>query len=235
MWTNQELKARGLAAFKGNYWKSVVSALILSFTVGSAVGTVSSSSSARTGGASVATVDQETARAMIPIIIGILTACIIALIVYEVIGILVLRPLEVGCKKFFLRNSEMTADLNEITSAFRENWKGKVLTMFLRDIYLMLWSMLCVIPGIVKGYSYRMVPYILADHPEMSGNEVIALSRQMMDGQKMKVFFLDLSFIGWILLSVITFGIAGVFYTSPYMAATDAELYQALKSQANLQ
>ena len=76
-----------------------------------------------------------------------------------------------------------------------------------------------------------MVPYILADHPEMSGKEVITLSRQMMNGSKWRAFVLDLSFIGWDILSLLTLGLLGIFYVSPYKCSTNAELYHALKNQ----
>ena len=84
--------------------------------------------------------------------------------------------------------------------------------------------------GIIKAYSYRMVPYILKEHPELSGTKAITLSRQMMNGHKWNAFVLDLSFIGWIILSALTLGILHIFYVGPYIQATDAELYEALKA-----
>ena len=85
-----------------------------------------------------------------------------------------------------------------------------------------------MIPGIVKAYEYRMAPYILAEHPELSYREVLRMSSNMMDGQKMNAYILDVSFIGWHILSAITGGIVGVFWTNPYVYATDAELYLTL-------
>ena len=102
--------------------------------------------------------------------------------------------------------------------------------MFLRNLFVALWSLLLVIPGIIKLYSYRLVPYILKEHPEISGTQVITISRQMMNGHKWNTFVLDLSFIGWMLLSALTFGILHLFYVGPYMQATDAELYEAVKA-----
>ena len=95
----------------------------------------------------------------------------------------------------------------------------------------MLWSLLLVVPGIVKLYSYRMVPYILAEHPELSANEVITRSRKMMNGNKWQAFKLDLSFIGWILLGTVTLGIVQVFWTSPYMESAQAALYLKLRDE----
>jgi uncharacterized membrane protein len=80
----------------------------------------------------------------------------------------------------------------------------------------------------VKAYEYRMIPYILAENPHMSKKEVFAASKSMMIGNKWKAFVLDLSFLGWHILSVFTVGILELFYVAPYMYATNAALYEAL-------
>ena len=168
----------------------------------------------------------EMLMVIVTAIIGIL---VIASIVSFLVDIMVLNPLEVGCQYFFLRNAEGDSELTNIGRGFSPNWGANVGTMLLRNIYLWLWGLLCGIPGLIKSYSYRMVPYIIAEHPEMGANEAITLSRRMMDGYKMKAFILDLSFIGWYLLSIITCGILLVFYVQPYKACTDAEIYCLLK------
>jgi hypothetical protein len=91
-----------------------------------------------------------------------------------------------------------------------------------------LWTLLFIIPGIVKAYEYRMIPYILAENPHMSRKEVFAASKSMMMGNKWKAFVLDLSFLGWHILSVFTVGILELFYVAPYVYATNAALYEAL-------
>jgi uncharacterized membrane protein len=120
--------------------------------------------------------------------------------------------------------------LKHLGVGFQDGWGNVVLVMFLKNLFLMLWTLLFIIPGIVKIYSYRMVPYILKEHPELSGTKAITLSRQMMNGHKWNAFVLDLSFIGWIILSALTLGILHIFYVGPYIQATDAELYEALKA-----
>ena len=102
--------------------------------------------------------------------------------------------------------------------------------MFFRDLYTLLWSLLFIIPGIVKAYEYRMIPYILADNPDMDKDEAFTRSREMMTGQKWKTFVLDLSFIGWNILSLLTIGLLGIFYVGPYKRATRAALYDTLKN-----
>ncbi|MCD7954399.1 MAG: DUF975 family protein [Lachnospiraceae bacterium] len=106
-----------------------------------------------------------------------------------------------------------------------------VKTQFLRKLYTFLWTLLLVIPGIVKSYEYCMIPYLLADFPDMEPDVAFSISRTMMDGNKLETFILDLSFIAWELLSSVTLGIVGVFYVNPYEYATKAELYRVLKNE----
>ena len=147
------------------------------------------------------------------------------------LSLLVFNPLIVGCYRFFLQNSRGGAELNELGAGFKDDWGNVILVMFLRNLFIALWSLLFVIPGIVKAYSYRMVPYLLKDHPELSGTQVITISRQMMKGHKADAFVLDLSFIGWLILSVLTCGILHIFWVGPYIQATDAELYEAVRTE----
>ena len=100
--------------------------------------------------------------------------------------------------------------------------------MFFRGLYTFLWSLLFIIPGIIKAYEYRLIPYLLAENPNMDMQEAFERSRTMMDGNKYDAFILDISFIGWIILSEVTRGILGIFYVNPYIQLTNTELYVAL-------
>ncbi|MDN4593872.1 DUF975 family protein [Polycladomyces subterraneus] len=102
----------------------------------------------------------------------------------------------------------------------------------IQSIYLMLWSLLFIIPGIIKWFSYSMTPYILIDHPELSINEAITKSREIMNGHKMELFALQLSFIGWLLLSLLTIGV-GFIWLIPYYSATEAQFYRKIKGEMN--
>ena len=106
--------------------------------------------------------------------------------------------------------------------------------MFLRTLYIFGWSLLFLIPGIVKSYSYMLVPYIMAENPTLDHKRVFQLSREMMNGHKMEAFVLQWSFFGWILLSVFTTGILNILYVNPYMQATYAEFYSAVKAEARM-
>ena len=108
---------------------------------------------------------------------------------------------------------------------------GKALWLaVLIAVFTFLWSLLFVIPGIVKAYSYSMAFYILAENPEMTAREALQESKEIMNGRKMELFILQLSFILWILLVTVTFGIAAI-YVVPYQTCTVANFYQKIKRQ----
>ena len=104
--------------------------------------------------------------------------------------------------------------------------------MFLMMLYVMLWSILLIVPGFIMGLAYSMTPYILKDCPELSAHQAIKLSRKMMKGHKWEYFWLQLSFIGWIILGFLTLGI-GYLWLMPYMLTTNAAFYQKIKKQYN--
>ena len=125
--------------------------------------------------------------------------------------------------------------LDDLTFAFKNQYINVVKAMFITDIIIALWSLLFLIPGIYKSYQYRMVPYLLADNPELSAREAMDISKAMMEGEKMAAFVLDLSFIPWQLLSAITLGIVGIIWVNPYVEATNAELYTAVSQKGAAQ
>ena len=245
MWTRSELKERAKVAFKRNYWKCVLVALLLALLVGGGAG----SSVRRNDSSTDLTAEQRqmvedlsdlgdsglvdavldvvekasfTQNKYVTISLGGLG------LVGLVLGLLVFNPLIVGCYRFFLKNSWSNAELGELGAGFKDNWGNVILVMFLKNLFIALWTLLFIVPGIIKMYSYRLVPYILKEHPELTGTQAITLSRKMMNGHKADAFVLDLSFLGWIILSALTCGILHIFYVGPYIQATDAELYKAV-------
>lgn len=101
----------------------------------------------------------------------------------------------------------------------------------LRQLFTMLWMLLLIVPGVIKSYSYAMTMFIAKDNPQMGANECINRSMVMMEGNKMKLFLLDLSFIGWILLGILSLGI-GMFWVLPYYYSSRAKFYEELKSRS---
>ena len=141
----------------------------------------------------------------------------------------IFNPLEVGSQRFFLRNLNQPSEVKEVAHAFDTNYKNTVKGLFIRDLCIIAWSLLFIIPGIVKSYEYRMMPYLFADDPTMTKERAFAESKQMMTGQKWNAFVLDLSFLGWNILSAMTLGILGLFYVNPYQCQTNAALYEKLR------
>ncbi|MGN1154994.1 MAG: DUF975 family protein [Agathobacter sp.] len=159
-----------------------------------------------------------------------LIVTVIAIAISLVMTAFIFNPIEVGSSKFFLKTLEEPAQVKEVAFAFDNSYKNIVKVMFFRTLYTMLWSLLFVIPGIIKSYEYRMIPYLMAENPNLSKEQAFALSKQMMMGQKWSAFVLDLSFIGWHILSAFTFGILEIFYVAPYIHGTNAALYEELSS-----
>ncbi|MCL2695693.1 MAG: DUF975 family protein [Clostridiales bacterium] len=123
-------------------------------------------------------------------------------------------------------------DFGNLFWAFREGRYRKVMkTMFFYDLKIFLWSLLFIIPGIVKSYEYYYVPYLLAENPDLETKRVFELTKRMTDGEKGEIFVLGWSFFGWIVLGLLACCI-GIFFLSPYIAATNAELYAHVRARS---
>lgn len=235
MWNRVELKEDSKGLLKMNYWPFVLVALIHAFiTGGSNMG--SGYKTARD------TLDEDTiyeygssfghhgiGSVAIAVLGAVFIAAIGVAVAALVLDIFVFGPLEVGCKRYMTIAREVKPQYGEMLFGFKNCYGNIVKTMFLRNLFIFLWSLLLVIPGIVKAYEYRMVPYLMAEYPDMASSEAFRISKEMMTGNKWEAFVLDLSFLGWHILSGITFGLVGVFYVAPYEMLTDCALYLTLK------
>ena len=163
------------------------------------------------------------------IIAFLLYAVIVSFLSTTGVGSFVTGLITVGYISFFtnlLRGNKPTIEGS--LAAITENVGTKFVATLLVMLYTFLWSLLFIIPGIIKSYSYAMTSYILLDRPELSATDALKESEKMMDGHKMDLLILDLSFIGWILLTALTCGIP-TFYVEPYMMATRTAFYLELK------
>ena len=147
-------------------------------------------------------------------------------------SIFIANPLIVSLRRYFIKaRKNQSTKINVVLDIFKkESWIRVAITMFLKDVFTILWF-LTIIGGFIKMYEYAMIPYILGDNPKMKWKEAFKLSKQMMKGNKWKLFVLDLSFIGWEILSLFTFGLLNIFYVNPYKVATNVELYEVLKKE----
>lgn len=265
MWERKELKKKGLAAFRANYWRCVLVGVLLSLFVAGASAstgrTAKNGARGENGSGTTSIISDEEGNTVVvdkasgeikaviskyeilsalqdpvfllalrEVLARIAALLFIIWLICTCLRVLVFNPIEIGCRGFFTRNTEEPVGMDEVGMGFHPYGRN-IGAMILRDLFLYLWSLLFVIPGVIKRYSYRMVPYILADDPTISAVDAITRSREMMDGHKWNTFVLDLSFIGWDLLSVLTLGLLGVFYVNPYQFSTGAELYRVLKQQ----
>lgn len=144
-------------------------------------------------------------------------------------SVCVTGPLALGSAYIYLNLTKgFEPDVNVLFSGF-QRFTDTLVLWLLTSIFTFLWSLLLIVPGIIKAISYSQAFYILAEHPEMSGKEALDESIAMMDGHKMDYFVLWLSFIPWLLLVSITCGLA-ILYVGPYMEATFTNFYLAIKS-----
>ena len=240
-WDRATLKARAKQVLKGNYWKAFIVSIVLALVsggIGSGANSGINASGRYNSEVSVneqynnetGTVDEVATSRAIKWTIAIAIITIILSVLRLIIGYAV----EVGGTKFFLRASLGETDIGYLLYGFKNKRYANILkTMFTRDLYLFFWTLLFIIPGIIKSYSYRMVPYILADNPNIDRKRAIQLSRDMTDGQKATIWGLDLSFIGWYILGFFAL-VIGILFVLPYENATHAELYNIVREDAIL-
>lgn len=234
-WTRRDLKEKAKFSLKSFYWKSVLVGFILTLIsdgLGSGRGNYGNDYDTEfTGNQFVDGIGGRYAG-LATFVLSLAAVAIFAIVVIAlVVDIFVLSPLQIGCKKFFLHASDGNADLSHMGYAFRNNYMNIVTVNFLQNLFIVLWSFLLIIPGIVKSYEYRMIPYLLAEDPNLSFTDAKNLSKEMMEGEKWDAFVLDWSFILWDILAAITFNLVGIFWVNPYYQYTCAELYKVLRTK----
>lgn len=144
--------------------------------------------------------------------------------------ILVSYPLTVGlASTLMLKRSTGRGSVDDLFQAYRGNFSNVIFVMFMKGLFTTLWTFVFIIPGIIKSYEYRMVPYILAENPNIDYRDALDLSKRMTYGQKFNLFLLDLSFIGWVLLTPFTLGLLAPLFLVPYMNLANLEAYYFLK------
>lgn len=235
MWTRKELKTKGLASFRANRWRCILIGLIFVLVGGGTInlyltpsetgGSGDSEFFATAFGREIVSATENLPR---PVLAAMLAVFAAVAIIGIILTITIVLPAELGANRFFVMNLNRKAEVKEIGFGFDHSYKNVVRVMFLYHVKVILWALLLIIPGAVKLYEYRMVPYLLAEHPEMDSKEIFSRSRDMMKGQKWSAFILDVSFVGWHLLGALTLGVVEILYTIPYWRMTDAALYERL-------
>lgn len=244
-------KERGKAIVKANFWILVLASFVANMLGGqssfngSGGGSVGGSGSSyrfdNSSDDSGSIYDMETGEIKDEIITAITVYLTVFLIVFVVIfavaavfQVFVGSIMQVGKKKIFLENvNEPNTDFGLVFSGFTGGkYMQRVKTMFFYSLSIFLWSLLLVIPGVIASYTYFLVPYIVADNPDLDTKRALELSKEMTNGHKFDIFVMQLSFLGWSILSgCCTCGILG-FWLNPYMEASFAVMYTEMKNYA---
>lgn len=225
MWNRQQVKEQAKQIMKRNYWKMFVVTLIASILTGEKTTIIERVQDFTSNNLSYDSQPIFYSSNFELIFYSFISVASILGILYTIfIG----NVIVVGKNGYFIKNHDENPELGEIFKGFKGNYLNVVKIMFLMDLKTLLWLLLFIIPGFVKAYEYSMIPYLLAENPNLSAPQAFSLSKQMTTGQKMDLFVLDLSFLGWIILGLICCGI-GILFVLPYPEATRAEVYLNLR------
>lgn len=242
-WTRVELKNYAKDFLRKHYWKAFIVCLIFTILTGDNESRGDSELQYSEPAPVVTEYEEETSLPYMgtntfirflslymtfPLwLIGTSLTALIA-IVLLFISIIIGPLVTVGKNRFFLNGFKGDVNIRYLFSTFKrsEAW-GIFKCMFITGLKNFLWTLLFIIPGIIKAYEYYMVPYLLTKDSNLTSSEAIEISRKLTDGHKWNIFVLDLSFIGWYILGFLLFGI-GMFFVIPYPEATKARLFNVL-------
>ena len=218
--TSSELRAIARRNLEGTWGISVGVALVAALLGGLIVGTGSNINF---------NFNEDTVRNLPPIFWTVLLPLVSLAGLLGIVSFILGGTVELGYAKFLLKQyDKKELQFSDLFSQFERFGTGFA-QKFLRTLFTVLWSLLFIIPGIVKGLSYAMTPFILEEHPEMTASEAIKASMRLMNGHKMDLFILGLTFIGWQILACLTMGI-GFLFLNPYMNAAYAAFYRSIST-----
>ncbi len=236
MWTNSLLKQNAWNSLKNYYWPALGVTFVASILGANGGGGFSGGSSASNfsdsySGSSGSDSSDMDAGAIIAILLIVMVIFVIALAFSLAFQAFLGNVVRVGECKYFCDARNGDQSFGKLFDNFRNgNYMDTVKTMFFRSLYIMLWSLLFYIPGIIKTYEYFLIPYLLAENPHLDRNRAFEISKKTMDGEKWNLFVLGLSFIGWYLLGALACRI-GTMFVVPYYEATMAEFYTCMRAK----
>lgn len=159
---------------------------------------------------------------------GLIRLWIIITIISWLYSIFLGHTILIGAYKYFILSIKENPSTSTLFDFFKTSYWNIVKVTFFYQIKIVLWTLCFIVPGIIKAYEYCMVPYILAEHPEMESAAVFERSRMLTQNNKLNIFVLEISFIGWLFLGMLCCGI-GILFVSPYIDITMTHLYLKLK------
>ena len=227
MMNSKQIRTKAWDSLKGKYWLAFAVILVTGIigSIGNVFVSFAQNLSEVLGMVNPAEMDST-------MVLGALVlngVVIIAAIIGALFNIFLTNAITVGVSGYFIKNTDSKPSFKDAFSGFKVKYGRNIGTLLLMGIKTVLWSLLFIIPGIIKVYEYAIIPYILADEPEISSKDAFKKAKQMMKGNKWRLFKLEFSFIGWFVLCVLTFGL-GTFFLIPYVNAANAEFYVDLKN-----
>lgn len=228
MLKSKELREKAWNSLKGKYWLAFIVVLILGIfsSTGTGLVTFSQNMAEVVDMVDPSEMDSTMQLGAIIIIAAAAVLCFIGMLIRIFVG----YAATVGLSHYFIKNTDSKPAFADAFSGFKVKYRRNLGTLLLVDIKSVLWGFLFIIPGIIKSYEYAIIPYILADDAEISSRDAFKKAREMMKGNKWRLFKLNLSFIGWGILCIMTFGV-GTFFLMPYTNAANAEFYVELKNR----
>lgn len=221
MWNRYDIKDDAKELLRKCYWPAFVVSLVLGIVTGGSG-----------GGGGQSTFKWSESKGIDPgWIVWIILIGLAVLVFGFLIKVFIGYALEVGARRFFMSATKDDVRVGYLTSIFgKPGFRNIVKVMFIRSVLIIAWTFLLIVPGIIKFYTYRMVPYILAENPHIDGMKALELSEEMTNGEKFNIFILDVSFIGWYLLGGLLCGV-GIVFVMPYVNMTQAVLYDKLRTK----
>ena len=215
-----QLRSKAWESLKGNYWPAVLAALVAAI-FGALV--------TNAGVSGNFNINEETMRSLfenVPILSLLLTTAVAGFFgTLSLVNLILGGVVQLGYAGFLLKQQDREiGSVKDLFSRF-DYFADGFLQLLLRSVFIALWSLLLVVPGIVKSLAYAMTPFIMAENPGMKAKEAIKLSQEKMMGHKWELFCLNFSFIGWYLLAALTGGI-GTIFLNPYVNAAYAVFYR---------
>ena len=228
MLTSKELRVKAWNSLKGKYWRAFLVILVLGLlaSIGTSLETGSQNLTDMLNLVDPSEMD-ETMELGAAVVGTIATAMAV---VGMAISLFVGNAADVGLAHYFILNTDSKPSFADAFYGFKVKYLRNIGTLLLVGIKIVLWSCLLLIPGIIKSVEYSIIPYILADDAEITSKEAFRKAKEMMMGNKWRLFKLNLSFFGWFVLCVVTCGL-GTPFLLPYVSAANAEFYAELKNQ----
>ena len=224
MRTRQEIKSIGKERFLASYWPCVLVPLL----IGLVFLVISGISS---GPTYAAMLNPSSAGSSVNINITVAGGSLLGSVAMLILS----GPLTIGQNYFYIMNVLGRESESTVSAPFRAaftNFGRKLGGSLWMGLFVFLWSLLFIIPGIIKSFSYAMTSYILADCPNVRAQDALKLSMRIMSGHKWELFVFELSFLGWAILACFTFGILDIFYVIPYMNSSLATYYLEVREEA---